>query len=443
MVGRAGEHLDLLVVEDQAVDRPDRPLERLAGDVDPQVHRVHRDEPGGPALLADGELEVGLDVREEQHVARARRVGQLRLEVLEDVEVGRDRLARVEVVAVLAAPEEGLAARDALDVVGHGAARAEDVHRLLVEVVAHGTDDPHLVEERRGEGEVGGGAAEHPFAISERSPDGVIGEGSDDGDAHRGRQGTGSGPVGSGRHARDPGHGVRRPRGAPPRRRPGAGAGRRRGRCIRVSRAGINYADTHQRRNEYLAAAQLPLIPGAEVAGVREDTGERVVALCGTGGYAEYATAPAALTVPVPDGVDDGTALALLLQGLTAWHLYRTSARVQEGESVVVHAAAGGVGSLAVQLGARDGRGPRDRDGVDGGEAGARARARRRRGRRRRARGPGRALVEANGAAASTSCSRWPAARSSSSRSRRSRRSGASSPTATPRASRTRSRPAG
>ena len=126
---------------------------------------------------------------------------------------------------------------------------------------------------------------------------------------------------------------------------------------IRVTRAGINYADTHQRRNEYLAAAQLPLIPGAEVAGVREDTGERVVAMCGTGGYAEYATAPAALTVAVPDGLDDGTALALLLQGLTAWHLYRTSARVQEGESVVVHAAAGGVGSLAVQLGRAMGAG--------------------------------------------------------------------------------------
>ena len=120
---------------------------------------------------------------------------------------------------------------------------------------------------------------------------------------------------------------------------------------IRVSRAGINYADTHQRRNEYLAAAELPLVPGAEVAGVREDTGERVVAMCGTGGYAEYATAPEALTVPIPAGVEDGTALALVLQGLTAWHLYRTSARVREGECVVVHAAAGGVGSLAVQLG--------------------------------------------------------------------------------------------
>ncbi|MEA2318568.1 MAG: NADPH:quinone reductase, partial [Solirubrobacteraceae bacterium] len=120
---------------------------------------------------------------------------------------------------------------------------------------------------------------------------------------------------------------------------------------VRVTRAGLNFADTHQRRNEYLAAADLPLIPGAEVAGVREDTGERVVALCGTGGYAEYATAPETLTFPIPEGVSDGTALALLLQGLTAWHLYRTSARVQKGETVVVHAAAGGVGSLAVQLG--------------------------------------------------------------------------------------------
>jgi NADPH2:quinone reductase len=92
-------------------------------------------------------------------------------------------------------------------------------------------------------------------------------------------------------------------------------------------------------------------VPGAEVAGVREDTGERVVALCGSGGYAEYAVAPLDRVFPIPDGVDDGTALALLLQGLTAWHLYRTQGRVAEGESVVVVSGAGGVGSLAVQLG--------------------------------------------------------------------------------------------
>ena len=120
---------------------------------------------------------------------------------------------------------------------------------------------------------------------------------------------------------------------------------------IRVTRAGMNFADTHQRRNDYLAAQALPLTPGGEVAGVREDTGERVVALCGHGGYAEYAKAAAALTFPIPDNVDDGTALALLIQGLTAWHLYRTVGRVGPGESVVVIAGAGGVGSLAVQLG--------------------------------------------------------------------------------------------
>jgi NADPH:quinone reductase len=120
---------------------------------------------------------------------------------------------------------------------------------------------------------------------------------------------------------------------------------------IRVARAGMNFSDTHQRRNEYLAVQELPLVPGTEVAGVREDTGERVVALSGTGGYAEYAVAPAALTFPIREGVDDGTALALVVQGLTAWHLYRTCARVHPGETVVVIAAAGGVGSLAVQLG--------------------------------------------------------------------------------------------
>src|SRR4051795_4454993 len=120
---------------------------------------------------------------------------------------------------------------------------------------------------------------------------------------------------------------------------------------IRVTRAGINFADTHQRHDQYVARQSLPMIPGGEVVGVREDTGDRVVALCGHGGYAEYVAAPAALCFPVPDGVDDGTALALLIQGLTAWHLYRTAGRVAHGDTVVVHSAAGGVGSLAVQLG--------------------------------------------------------------------------------------------
>jgi len=120
---------------------------------------------------------------------------------------------------------------------------------------------------------------------------------------------------------------------------------------VRVVRAGMNFADVHTRTNDYVQKATLPLVPGSEVAGVRADTGERVIALTRTGGYAEYALARAERVFPIPDGLDDGTALALMVQGLTAWHLYRTAGRVVEGESVVVHAAAGGVGSLAVQLG--------------------------------------------------------------------------------------------
>jgi NADPH2:quinone reductase len=118
---------------------------------------------------------------------------------------------------------------------------------------------------------------------------------------------------------------------------------------IEVSRAGMNFADTHQRENSYLARYETPLVLGGEVAGRTED-GRRVVAMVPSGGYAEYAVAPEAAVYPIPDGVDDGAALALLIQGLTAWHLFKTSAKLAEGESVVVISGAGGVGSLAVQL---------------------------------------------------------------------------------------------
>src|SRR5271165_3734381 len=114
---------------------------------------------------------------------------------------------------------------------------------------------------------------------------------------------------------------------------------------VKVTRAGLNFADTHTRTNSYVQEASLPLVPGGEVAGTLGETGERVVALVGSGGYAEYATAPRERIFPIPDGVEDGTALALIIQGTTAWHLLRTAARLTDGESVVVHSAAGGVGS--------------------------------------------------------------------------------------------------
>src|SRR3954466_10783305 len=118
---------------------------------------------------------------------------------------------------------------------------------------------------------------------------------------------------------------------------------------IEVSRAGINFADTHQRENSYLARYEVPLVLGGEVAGTTPD-GPRVVAPLRSRGCAADAAAPERPAFPIPDGVDDGAALALIIQGLTAWHLFKTSAKLAEGESVVVISGAGGVGSLALQL---------------------------------------------------------------------------------------------
>jgi NADPH2:quinone reductase len=124
-----------------------------------------------------------------------------------------------------------------------------------------------------------------------------------------------------------------------------------------VSAAGINFADTHQTEDSYLAPQQLPLVPGAEFVGARAGGGPRVVGLTEGGGYAQKVAAHPRLTWEVPDGVTDEQALALVLQGATAWHLLHTSAHVAPGESVVVIAGAGGVGSLAVQLAKRAGAG--------------------------------------------------------------------------------------
>ena len=118
---------------------------------------------------------------------------------------------------------------------------------------------------------------------------------------------------------------------------------------LEVASAGVNYADTHQVEDSYLSRTALPLVPGSEVVGRLPD-GTRVAAFAVGGGYAERALVHPAMSFPLPDGVSDGQALSLMVQGLTAWHLLRTSTHLAPGESVVVHAAAGGVGTLAVQL---------------------------------------------------------------------------------------------
>lgn len=118
---------------------------------------------------------------------------------------------------------------------------------------------------------------------------------------------------------------------------------------LHVDRAGINFADVYLVENSYPEPARLPFVPGTEVVGRTAD-GRRLAALIPKGGYAQRAAVWHHMSFPVPDEVGDAEALAMLVQGITAWHLLRTSARLAPGESVVVHAAAGGVGSLAVQL---------------------------------------------------------------------------------------------
>jgi NADPH2:quinone reductase len=118
---------------------------------------------------------------------------------------------------------------------------------------------------------------------------------------------------------------------------------------VEVSRCGVNFADTHTTRNDYLAEQSLPLIPGAEISGRTAD-GRRVAALLGSGGYAQKVVVPESLLIPVPDEVDDDQAAALLLQGLTAIALVRRCARIEAGETIVVEAAAGGTGTIAVQI---------------------------------------------------------------------------------------------
>ena len=123
---------------------------------------------------------------------------------------------------------------------------------------------------------------------------------------------------------------------------------------VDIARAGVNWADTHAIRNDYLAEQQLPLIPGGEIAGTTQD-GRRVAALMNNGGYAQKAAVPEQFLVPIPDEVSDDQAAALLLQGMTAHALLHYCAHIRGGETVVVEAAAGGTGSLAVQLAKRAG----------------------------------------------------------------------------------------
>lgn len=118
---------------------------------------------------------------------------------------------------------------------------------------------------------------------------------------------------------------------------------------VRISRVGVNFSDTHITRDEYVARQQLPLVPGIEFVGTDEH-GRRVAAVVPSGSYAEQIAVDRSILVPVPDQIDDEQAAAIMIQGVTAEAVLRLAGRLAEGETVVVGAAAGGTGSLAVQL---------------------------------------------------------------------------------------------
>jgi NADPH2:quinone reductase len=131
---------------------------------------------------------------------------------------------------------------------------------------------------------------------------------------------------------------------------------------IKVEAAGVNFIDVYHRTGLY--PQQLPLTLGREAAGTVERVGQgvttcrlgdRVVSESVPGAYAEYAVAPADRVVPIPDGVTSRQAAAVILQGMTAHYLVYSTYRLGEGDTCLVHAAAGGVGLVLCQMASRAG----------------------------------------------------------------------------------------
>lgn len=128
---------------------------------------------------------------------------------------------------------------------------------------------------------------------------------------------------------------------------------------VDIGAAGVNFMDTGARRPGSAATRPVPFVPGVEAAGsIRElgagvsdfAVGDRVTWVYAYGTYAEQIALPAAAAVPVPAGVSDEIAAAVMMQGLSAQHFATEAAPVQPGQTVLVHAAAGGLGQILVQL---------------------------------------------------------------------------------------------
>ncbi len=138
---------------------------------------------------------------------------------------------------------------------------------------------------------------------------------------------------------------------------PGEGQAR-----VKLEAIGVNYTDIYQRKGLY--PGPLPATLGSEAAGVVDalgpgvtevQPGQRVAYASPSGSYAEFAVVAASALVPIPDGIDTRTAAAVMLQGMTAHYLVRSTYPLKAGETALVHAAAGGVGQLLVQIAKRHG----------------------------------------------------------------------------------------
>ena len=129
---------------------------------------------------------------------------------------------------------------------------------------------------------------------------------------------------------------------------------------IRVERAGVAYADIMMRHGIYPGAPKYPFTPGYDIAGYIEKTGEsvkefklgeRVVALTQFGGYAQYVCVDKNIPIKIPDKMDLDAAVSLVLNYITAFQMIHSTARLKKGDTVLIHSAAGGVGTAFLQLG--------------------------------------------------------------------------------------------
>jgi len=128
---------------------------------------------------------------------------------------------------------------------------------------------------------------------------------------------------------------------------------------VRVETAGVSFAEVHMLKGRYFGQPRFPFVPGYDLVGEVEEVGEgvdgaligqRVAALTQTGAWADRVALDASKLAPVPEGLDPADAVAVVTNGVTAWQMLHRAARARPGQTVLVHGASGGVGTLLVQL---------------------------------------------------------------------------------------------